>query len=235
VEINGKKLMKMQQELMLPQQYDFAYENVIGKCFKELICSSGMYSLINNLQLTNRSVSYSLLLVPFSGLSREIQYAQKLFNDRKYVDVVKSVDNFLFNSFGSLSKLLNSSLQDKTEIPNVVSGLKEAKFIEERTAISILDALLILDGLTSQVNQGEPLSRKDLALLTSALKIFQKINVIIGATSPSQTFFENWVSTNYYSISQISIGGSLHSAYNYTTFSTSSNTLTQSSITVFIK
>jgi len=216
------------------RQHDFTYENVISGRLEELPYVSGIYGFSQNLQTTNVYASYSLLLLPFSGLGKEIKRVQKLFADEKHIDAVGLVDNYLFKSFDSLTKTLNLPLQDKTEIPNVVTRLKESKFIDERTSIQILDALLMLDGLISQVNQGESLSKQDLVLLTGILNVFSKIGIIISKDVATPAYRENWGLSNYYSILQASISSSMYSKYYYNTFSTSSNTLTQSSTTVSI-
>jgi len=182
--------------------------------------------IANNCMVTTKTVSFNY----FGKIEREIEIAKGLFNSGKYLSAVNTVDNYLFKGFELLAQALNLSIQDKAEIPNVITKLKDDNRIDETIYFSMLDSFLMLDGLLSQVTQGEVLSKQDFDLLESILNLFSgiRIDLVQNFACPVNQIYQ--VSSNYYGITRASTGNSLCSTNYVSTFSTSSNTFTQSSI-----
>jgi hypothetical protein len=145
------------------------------------------------------------------------------------LNVVNSVDNYLFKSFELLTKALSLPMQDKAEIPEVITKLRDDNRIDEPTYFIILDSILMLDGLLSQAAQGELLSKQDFELIESILTLFSGIKIDLAQNFVCVAYQVYQVSSTYYGTTGTLTGNSSYSTNYVSTFSTSSNTFTQSS------
>ena len=126
--------------------------------------------IANNCMVTTKTVSFNY----FGKIEREIEIAKGLFNSGKYLSAVNTVDNYLFKGFELLAQALNLSIQDKAEIPNVITKLKDDNRIDETIYFSMLDSFLMLDGLLSQVTKERFCPSKILTCWRVSLIYFQE-------------------------------------------------------------
>lgn len=224
----------MRSILNLEQYPDLEYTNLIIICPKVTSFSEFYIPTLNQINANTGILKLNPLTITFIDFRTEIDIAKKLFEDEKFFDALKSIDNYLFRNFALIAQAFDQTLQDGTELPNIVTRLKEEKLISEGICFQTLDAFLMLDGLMYQVNAGESLSERDFVLLTAILGVFSEMNFMI--VIPSVNPFEQkvWLSSNNIDRLHVISVSSFYSICWGNTFPTSSNTVTQSSMTVFM-
>lgn len=215
---------------------DFEYfSNIFVKCSQEVTSVSEYYESVKNLMVTGVGAStFNQSLPIFSNINDEIKTVKNLLDDEKFLDAITSINNYIFKNFNQIALLFQQTIHDETELPNVVNKLKENKLISENIFFEVLNTFLILDGLTSQVNMGESLSKHDFELLANALLVFQEINIVISTTSAYPLQEENLTTLTFNVASRVIVNSSFYSACMASTFSTSSRTVKQSSIVVLM-
>lgn len=171
------------------------------------------------------SVSSVNFITP--NTSKQIKNARLLHSKGKYFEAVKTVESSIYTYFSSVAKLLGVAIQDETELPHIVTLLKEKKLISEEREFLILDSLLTLDGLLLQVSKGEVLHERDVDLMLETLHTLPTLSI---ASSLSHLCFDQtqWTQTKD---EKMTILANVTYSSHYTNFSTSSNTTTQSSMT----
>lgn len=191
---------------------------------------AGSYDFDKNVFIANDCVATTITtFFGFPKIDEETEITKRMFESGKYLNAVHTVDNYLFKSFELLTQTLYLPFQDKAEIPYVITKLKDDNRIDEATYFRMLDSVLMLDGLLSQVNQKEVLSKQDVDLLQNILNLFSRIKIDLTQNFVCQMYQIYQVSSTY-GIIGVSIGNSSYSTNYVSTFSTASNTFTQSSI-----
>lgn len=202
-------------------------------CSKEVTSVSGLYETAKTLNVTGDTLNISKLLPIFSDIPDIIKNVKNFVDSSKSMDAVKLINNYLFNNFKQIALLFQQTIHDETELPSVATKIMENKIISENTWFDIMNALLILDGLNSQVSVGESLSTQDFNLLANSLLKFQEISIVMSKVS-AMPLQDNLAQFSLYDISRVTGNSSFYFTCPSNTFSTASNTIRQSSIVTLI-
>jgi len=210
---------------------DFEYADTYIQCSRGSVSVPKPQETAINLATAAIGISAADLSYPtFFSISSEIQNSKELLNGGKHFESLKLIEDYLFKNFSLIAQAFEQTIQDESELPRIVTKLREEELISENTFFQVLDIFLILDGLKSQVNMGESLSERDFDLLANRLEVFHEISIVIATTSAHSLQRGNLAPLNYNGISQTAVNSSWYSLCYGSTFSTSSNTVTQASI-----
>ena len=120
-------------------------------------------SIISRITSAQPASLFKYVIITTVGAIRD---GVKLARDGKHSDAVKKIDETVFDTFREMGEKLGRPPVDETELPRFIDWLRSKGLINEHDWRSLLDLLLILDGLKLQVLEGGRLTEDDCRLLS---------------------------------------------------------------------